>query len=208
MAASANMEHVLPDGRTVMLTSCQHQFLSAYRVTGNITLAAKTAGVHRSVHFSAMKSSEDYRIAFEDAHAEATDLLEEEARRRAVDGCLQMKFTKTGDPLIDPRKFRDGRVLPGFENDPYYYEHVYSDSLLQRLLAANRPEKFNDKKIQHIHEMRVKIAFQTVNQVLNIICEARTIDEALPKIRDLYAQFESDWSEPERLEPGAPAERE
>lgn len=202
------MEHTLPCGRVILLTKHQLEFLTAYRVTGNVSAAARAAEVDRSVHYVAMDSNEDYRIAFEDAHSEATDLLEEEARRRAVVGCQQMKFTKQGDPLLDPRKFRNGIVMEEYKDDPYYYEHAYSDNLLSRLLAANRPEKFNDKKIQHIHEMRVKVAFETVNQVLNILVNATSIDEALPKIREAYKRFETDWNEPELIEVGATREHE
>lgn len=198
MATPATSKVVLIDGRTILLTRQQAKFLSAFRACGVISHAAHAAKVSRSVHFDGMRSSEDYRLAFADAQEEANDALEAEARRRGLEGVQNIKFAKSGDPIIDPRKLdpETGEVKPEWKDDPWYYERAFSDSLLQRLLSAKRPEQFNDKKIQHIHELRVRVAFETVTKVLNVLMESPSIEVALPKVRDVYEAFEEQWNNP------------
>ena len=100
-------------------------FLAAYSETGNIRQAAKVAGIHRDTHYDWLNKDEEYRAAFEAAKLEASDRLEEEARRRAVEGV----------------------------DDPVYYkgEQVgvirrYSDTLLIFLLKGAMPEKYTDRR--------------------------------------------------------------
>lgn len=81
-----------------------------------------------------MMKDENYRKCFEEATDEAADLLEEEARRRAVEGVFRFKFDKNGNPLVDPRT-----------SEPYQ-ELEYSDTLLIFLLKGARPEKFCDRQ--------------------------------------------------------------
>ena len=64
------------------------------------------------------KFDEDVKAAIE----EGVDMLEEEARRRAVDGVLKPVF---------------------FQGEPCGNVREYSDQLLIALLKANRPKKYN-----------------------------------------------------------------
>jgi hypothetical protein len=119
------------------LSPKQKAFLGAFAETGSVTAAARAADIYRSTHYYWLENPE-YAKAFDQAQEEATDRLEEEARRRAVQGVQRLKFGGNGAPLKDPRT---GEV---------YVEHVYSDSLLVALLRANRPEKYADR---HKHEI-------------------------------------------------------
>lgn len=106
-------------------------FLAAFRECGNISRAARESDVPRTMHYLWMED-EEYVAAFRQAEEEAADHLEEEARRRAVDGLRRLKFFK-GAPIIDP------------DTQEPYYELEYSDTLLIFLLKGVRPDKFRDR---------------------------------------------------------------
>lgn len=133
----------LEDGTTVTLNNKQVAFLAAFSECGNIRQAAAVADIYRTSHYKWIHESDDYVKAFEYAKRDAADLLEQEARRRAVEGVRQYKFTKDGTPILKPGASLD-------DPDPYYCEHVYSDKLMELLLRANRPEKFRDRVSQEI----------------------------------------------------------
>ena len=61
-------------------------FLKALRDTGNIRVAAQAAGVHRSAPYAARIKSQRFRAEWDKALEEAVELLEAEARRRAIAG--------------------------------------------------------------------------------------------------------------------------
>jgi hypothetical protein len=102
-------------------------FLAAYAETGNITSAAKLAGVDRTNHYRWIsEDSEDYEVymqAFKDAQEQAAENLESEARRRAVQGTARPVFYK-GEEC--------GTV------------QEYSDTLLIFLLKGAMPGKYKD----------------------------------------------------------------
>ena len=64
----------------------QRAFLAAYAKCGNITQAAEVSNVGRRTHYNWMESDPGYVAAFRDACDEAIDVLEAEARRRALAG--------------------------------------------------------------------------------------------------------------------------
>src|SRR5258708_24256747 len=103
------------------------QFLAAYRACGNITAASKAAGISRDLHHRRMRKDPEYASAFEMAKHETIDLLEEEARRRAVDGVMRDVWFKG--------------VVCG-------QEMVYSDSLLQFLLRGARPDVYRENRLE------------------------------------------------------------
>lgn len=102
----------------------QEQFLAAYSACGNILRAARLCGIDRTSHYRWMTEPE-YRSRFEDATENAADALEEEARRRAVEG------------VEEPVGWHQG-VAGGMVRK-------YSDTLLIFLLKGARPEKFRDR---------------------------------------------------------------
>jgi hypothetical protein len=96
-------------------------FLAAYRQTASITKAAAAAKIERTMHYRWLKSSESYKLAFENAQAEAAELLEDEAVRRATEGTLEPVFYQG---------LKVGAV------------RRYSDGLMQFLLRGFKPAKY------------------------------------------------------------------
>ena len=118
-----------PSARLALVDSIKKgAFLAAYAEAGNIARAAIAAGCTRAAHYKWLDEA-DYRKQFDDAQEEAADRLEEEARRRAVEGVRRLKF-HSGEAVLDP------------ETGKPYVEHEYSDALLIFLLKGLRPEKF------------------------------------------------------------------
>lgn len=110
-------------------------FLDNLEETGNVSRAAEAAGISRQTAYDSRDRSKEFRKDWDAALDVATDKLEAEARRRAVDGLVRYKFHK-GYPVTHP------------ETGEPYYEHEYSDTLLIFLLKAHRPEKFRDR-VEH-----------------------------------------------------------
>lgn len=126
------------------LTPKQRLFLAAYANTGSITKAAELADAVRAMHYEQMlapppegKEQTDYQAAFAHVTEVAIDLLETEARRRAIRG-VRKPATIGGKPVYvrDP-KTGEKRLL---------WEKDYSDALLARLLAAHRPETYTERR--------------------------------------------------------------
>ena len=102
----------------------QNAFLAEYARSGNVSAAATAAGVDRSAHYR-WSEEPDYAARFEDARESAVDVLEAEARRRAVDGWEE--------PVGWYKGVAGGTV------------RRYSDTLLIFLLKGAAPEKYRDK---------------------------------------------------------------
>ena len=129
-------------------------FLAAYTRTGNIGASCELSQVARSTLFEARKNDAAFRTACEAARATATDALEHEARRRALEGWDEPVFHQ-GRPCgfwIDEK----GRVYGDKEKKPAKAKFVpvgvrkFSDTLLIFLLKGNRPKKFREN-IRHEH---------------------------------------------------------
>jgi hypothetical protein len=121
-----------------LFNSVQHQKERAYLLTlswcGNVTLAAKAAGVDRSMIYKWRNGvagrpndhgDEAFRAAEKIAKEMAADRLEEEAWRRAVDG------------VDEPVGF--------YRGEPGAWVKRYSDTLLIFLLKGLRPEKYRER---------------------------------------------------------------
>lgn len=121
-------------------------FLAAYAKSGNITAAAKSAKCHRDSHYEWLQDP-DYERAFALAHAEACELLEVEARRRAVTGVNEPVIYQ-GRQSYEAARNKDGTV----KLDPNTGEAIpvpltirkYSDVLLIFLMKAAMPHKYRD----------------------------------------------------------------
>jgi len=105
--------------------------LAAFAETGNITRSAELAGIDRRTHYDWLAADPAYERAFLDAREQAADRLEEEARRRAVEGTVKPVFYK-------------GREVGGIRE--------YSDTLLIFLLKGVRPEKYAEHTKQDIRQ--------------------------------------------------------
>ena len=109
-------------------------FLAALGLNGNVSEAARLAGITRPHAYHVRGERPDFAADWDTALDIAADVLEREAWRRAVEGGRQYKFhPKTGAPLRHP------------DTGEPYFEMVYSDALLTLLLKAHRREKFGDQ---------------------------------------------------------------
>lgn len=105
--------------------------MSALEESGNVSAAAKVAGIHRDTAYAHKEKDEAFAARWEAALEIACDALELEARRRAAEGLVRYKFND-GKPILDPVTKKP------------YFEREYSDTLLIFLLKAHRPEKFRE----------------------------------------------------------------
>nr|DAS58879.1 MAG TPA: Terminase small subunit [Caudoviricetes sp.] len=64
----------------------KNRFLNTYIAEGTIGSAAEACGITRQTHYNWLKEDPEYKKGFAQAKEMAGDLLEEEARRRAVEG--------------------------------------------------------------------------------------------------------------------------
>ncbi len=103
----------------------QRKFLAAYSEMGNITRATEEADISRQTHYNWMSQDPEYAEAFKKAERLAADKLEEEARRRAVEG-------------IEEPVYQGGELVGS--------KMKYSDTLLIFLLKGNKPDKFADRQ--------------------------------------------------------------
>lgn len=122
-------------------------FLAAYRACGNISKAARIAGVHRSMHYDWLDDPA-YAADFASAHEEACDALEEEARLRAVDGWQEPVIYK-GEIMYDYVRDENGEPVLDEEGYPVKAKvpltvRKHDSNLLTFLLKAARPEKYRD----------------------------------------------------------------
>lgn len=99
-------------------------FLLSYAKLGNIKAACEAAKVGRRTHFEWIKADQEYAAAVLEARDLAADVLEEEARRRAVTGVLEPVF-QVGEEVGKIRK--------------------YSDTLLIFLMKGARPEVYRER---------------------------------------------------------------
>lgn len=124
-----NLEVILLPDFNMILHHKKRAFLVAYSEVGNISRAAEIAGVSRQIHYHWLKEDTDYEEAFMQADQQACDRLEQEARRRAVEGVTK--------PV-----YQGGKQVGTVQE--------YSDTLLIFLLKGARPEKYKDRLQQEV----------------------------------------------------------
>lgn len=117
--------------RTGITRQRRDAFLGALAATGNVSAAARAAGVARWWLYALRGKDAGFAALWRDAEEEAVDLLEAEARRRAVDGIEEPLMG--GGKLI---KDDAGQVVT---------IRRYNDRLLEFLLKAHRPDKYRDR---------------------------------------------------------------
>ncbi|MEQ8847564.1 hypothetical protein [Botrimarina sp.] len=118
------------------LTPLQRNFLAAFALAGSVRRAEKAARASRRSHSRWMATDPDYAEAFEQTRRVASDMLEEEARRRAVEGWEE--------PI-----FQNGKQVG--------VKRRYSDTLLIFLLKGNNPAKFGDR-VEQTHRGNSPVA--------------------------------------------------
>src|SRR5262245_19941587 len=127
--SSNTKEPVFLQGVRVMkkhkLTQARREcFLRALAVSGSVTAAAAMAGTSRTRVYELRKVDPAFAALWDEAEETATDALEAEARRRAIDG-VELPVISMGKILKDA----DGNVVT---------IRRYSDQLLTLLLKGHR----------------------------------------------------------------------
>ena len=116
------------ENELVPFSAIQHPkkraFLAAFSECGTVTRAAEIIGIDRATHYIWMRDDPDYAKASKEAFEQAAERLEQEARRRAVEGTRKPVFYK-GEEC--------GTVTE------------YSDTLLIFLLKGALPEKYAER---------------------------------------------------------------
>lgn len=116
----------------------KNKFLNTYLTTGTIGSAAQACGMTRQTHYNWLKEDPSYRRAFEEAKVMAGDILEEEAFRRAVEGCEVGVYYK-------------GRKVDSYRK--------MSDALLILLLKGAKPDVYAERQETRISgELTVNMA--------------------------------------------------
>lgn len=100
------------------------RFLARLRECGSITQAAREVGSCRATAYEHRERDPEFAAAWDEALAEAVDALEQEARRRAVEGWLEPVY---------------------YQGEEVGYVRRYSDRMLELLLKGHMPERYKDR---------------------------------------------------------------
>ncbi|WP_148707815.1 helix-turn-helix domain-containing protein [Komagataeibacter melaceti] len=107
-------------------------FIEHLRKTGNISASARHAGVSRTTVHRWRAAEPEFAERWDDAEEEGIDALEQEARRRAIEGDEEY-VVSMGQLVRDPK------------TGEYLTTRKRSDGLMTLLLKAHRPEKFRER---------------------------------------------------------------
>jgi hypothetical protein len=126
--------------RTKFTNHTREKFLTVLRMSANVSEACRACGVSRHGAYDVRDADPEFARAWEEAVSTATDALEREAWRRAVEG------------FEEPIHYQ-GAVVG--------YVKKYSDRMLELLLKAHRPEKYRESGASVLinnHQQNAEIA--------------------------------------------------
>lgn len=106
------------------------RLLEIYAKTGIVSHSCKLAGVGRKTFYEWVEKDPDFAEQAKDAEKAATELLEKEALRRAVEGVEHKKGVYHAGKKIGTEKVRE-----------------YSDTLLIFLLKARDPKRYRENRM-------------------------------------------------------------
>lgn len=122
-------------------------FLEHFRTHGNISRTCRALKINRSTVYTWQERDDEFAAAFREAEIEATETMEAEAYRRAVDGTMKPVFHQG---------VQCGTV------------QEYSDTLLIFMLKARNPEKYREN-VNVNHSGRVEhVAMDHARGVLRV----------------------------------------
>lgn len=110
--------------RTIRTPKKRAAFLLALSQTCNATKAAEAADIGRMSVYEWRKDDPEFAQAWDDALQLAVEACEDEAHRRAFEGCEKSVY---------------------YEGKPCGMMREYSDTLAIFLLKAHKPEKYRDR---------------------------------------------------------------
>jgi hypothetical protein len=99
-------------------------FLAKFEELFTVTAACEAAGIERSTAYRRRHSDEDFALAWADIEEKTTEMMEQEAIRRATDGI--------NEPI-----FHKGEIVATVRRP--------SDRLLIFMLGARNPEKYRER---------------------------------------------------------------
>jgi hypothetical protein len=137
-------------GKASLGAANRKRFLEAYAKCGVIGEAARRAKVHRNSHYLWMDDP-DYQREFEAANEQATDLLVEEARRRAHDGWTE--------PVIYQGEYQYKLDKLGRRTNVPVTVRKFDSTLLMFLIKARKPEIYRETwkgEIKHTANVDIK----------------------------------------------------
>lgn len=121
-------------------------FIEHFRSHGNISKTCRAIRLNRSTVYEWQETDEQFLHDFRQAEIEATETMEAEAHRRAVEG--------TEKPV-----FHQGAVCGTVTE--------YSDTLLIFMLKARAPDKYRERK-DVTHSGEISLNLSAARQVLRV----------------------------------------
>jgi hypothetical protein len=113
---------------SVRSAQAKRAFLDDYKLWANISSACTAVGISRNTYYGWLEHDEHFAAALKQADAAATERLEREAYRRAIEGSPYKRTSYWhGEPVGTDEKIE------------------YSDNLLMLLLRARRPDLYREK---------------------------------------------------------------
>jgi len=152
--------------RTATSEEARGRFIAELALGGTVSAACQAAGIGRRTAYDLRQRDEGFALEWADAIEAGTDVLEQEAFRRAVQGTERTIYGK------------DGEVRG--------VECTYSDRLLELLLKARRPHVYRER-VDVRHSGQIK---QLTAQELAAERDAgldSEYEEALAKVASLDA---------------------
>ena len=162
------------------LTMKQQAFLKMYAELGTVKATARAVGVDAKSHYHWLQRDAHYGKCFALSECEAADILMQEARRRAIEGCRKYKFAQNGRPLMIPCEadHPEAVQLQNARKEVYYarhyYEHQYSDSIMCLLLRGKFPE-LRDKPSVEVTQNNQPLVVD-LNAALEAVEDVEVID--------------------------------
>jgi len=102
------------------------QFLEVLEATGNVSDTCRLVTIGRTAAYNHRKKDRSFALEWDEAEAIAMGAMEGEARRRGVDG-------------VDRPLMHGGKQVGSVKE--------YSDRMLELLLRAHWPEKYNERLV-------------------------------------------------------------
>jgi hypothetical protein len=163
-------------------------FIREYAKRANVGDACRVAGCSRKQFYAWRDLDPIFNQALGEAQENAHDLMEREAHRRAFEG--------TDLPAIN----KDGVVLHPITGKQVFIRQ-YSDFLADKLLRANRPDKFGNKlEVKHVDvgkasdgdiiQQLSKLGVALRPNTIDIDAKARDIEEVPQAAKSTVDQLE------------------
>lgn len=148
--------------RTKFTKEKKDEICKAILETGNVSTACVMCGVSRTAAYAHKNEDKEFSDLWEESLDMSIDLMEAEARRRAVEGVLEPVFyqgqecgliRKYSDTLLmfllkgnKPDKFRDNQhvTLAGDQDNPISYKHDPAKAA-QEIIKAHGKQKVDDE---------------------------------------------------------------